>query len=41
MASEDPIITKQDTSGKWKHPNLMITQKLIIFRRLESGESQR
>jgi len=41
MASKDPNITKQDTAGKWKHPNLMIPQKLKIFRRFDSGESQR
>jgi len=41
MASKDPIITKQDTAGKWKHPTIMIPQKLKIFRRFESGESQR
>jgi hypothetical protein len=41
MASKDPSISKQDTSGKQKHPNLMIPQKLKILRGFESGESQR
>ena len=41
MASKDPNISKQDTAGKQKHPNLLIPQKLKILRGFESDESQR
>jgi hypothetical protein len=41
MASNNPTLTKQDTAGKWKHPTLVIPEKFKIFRRFETGESQR
>jgi hypothetical protein len=41
MTSKVPKISKQDTAGKQKHPNLMILQKLKILRGFESGESRR
>jgi hypothetical protein len=40
MASKDPKVSKQGTTGKRKHVTLMIPQKLEIIRRLESGKCQ-
>jgi hypothetical protein len=40
MASEGPEMRKKSTSGKRKYVTLMISQKLEIIRRLESGDSE-
>ena len=38
MASKDPKMSKQGTSGKRKHVTLMIPEKLKIIRILETGK---
>jgi len=39
MASKDPKMSKQGTSGKRKHVTLMIPEKLKKIRMLETGKS--
>jgi hypothetical protein len=40
MTSEHPKMSKQGTAGKRKYLTLMISQKIYIIRRPESGERQ-
>jgi hypothetical protein len=41
MASKDPKVNKQGTTGKMKHVTSAIPQKLQIFRKLHSDKFQR